>query len=102
MHAIVHNTSTVVKPQPSLPRTKPVGHGAMFGPWRYDARHRTIDFMREDGPFPSSIYRPGWWIRVDRALHLSRTEGYLPQKTWLTASDVADFERALQALSEVQ
>ena len=81
---------------------KPVAHGAFFGPWRYDARARTLDFVREGGRFPSRAKSPGWWIQVDRALHSLQTSGYVPQKTWLSSHDVADYVRALSRLGEAQ
>jgi len=86
---------------PPSPR-KPVAHGTQFGPWRYDAHARTLDFVREGGRFPSTVESPGWWMPVDLALHKLQHEGYVPAKTWLTSQDTADYVRALCRLSEAQ
>jgi hypothetical protein len=98
-----NDRSTVAdaRQRPSSPPSlrKPVAHGTMFGPWRYDARAGTLDFVREGGRFPSSAKSPGWWIPVDRALRSLQHEGYVPSKSWLTAHDVTDYVRALSRLS---
>lgn len=98
------NTVADARQRPNRPPSlhKPVAHGTMFGPWRYDARARTLDFVREGGRVSSSAQSPGWWISIDRALHSLQNEGYVPAKTWLSSQDTADYVRALHRLSEAQ
>jgi hypothetical protein len=75
-----------------------VAHGTRFGSWRYDARVNTLDFVPLDGRLHSTVRNPAWWIRVPDAQRALRKKGYVPEKTWLTAEDQADYLRALREL----